>query len=158
MTCRRRAAVVGVAMTLAGCDKVYLARVDVGSHAPSQVAVSTLSPAERDRAVSTFLTTATELGLRCSPSEYSIISDSYDPSLYELTSCQAEGQFTRVQLAAASDHVTVEVHQIGGMSEPAFFKRCRTRFAEALQVALPSGRVRVQYPYHWGRKATSPAA
>jgi hypothetical protein len=57
------------------------------------------------------------------------------------------------QLAEASDHVTVEVHQLGTPSEPPFFTRCRTRVAEALQAALPKSQVRVQYPYPRERSA-----
>jgi hypothetical protein len=131
----------------------YIARIDVGAHLEAQASASPLSPAERDLALSTFRTTAGELGLRCTPSKRAIIKDSYDLSLYQLSSCQAKGQVTRVQLADASDHVTVEVFQLGNPTEPPFFTRCRTRFAEALQAALPKGQVRVQYPYPRERSA-----
>jgi hypothetical protein len=137
-------------LALAGCDKVYFAHIDVGS---PDATVGPLSPDERDTASAIFRATATELGLHCAPTKYSIIMDSYNPSVYELHSCRAEGQFTDVQLAQASDHLTVEVHQIAGLSEPAFFAQCRSRFVDALQAGVPSQRVRVQYPYHWGTRA-----
>ena len=152
MSLRRRALLFGFAIGLASCDKVHFARIDVGTPLASR-ATSPLTAAEKDRAVSAFRTTATGLGLRCSPSKYPMITGSYDSSLYRLTLCEAEGEFTAIQLAEASDHVTVEIHQIGGLGEPAFFRRCRTRLAEALEAALPQGRVQVQYPYRWGRRS-----
>ena len=135
-------------VTLAGCDKVYSARIDVGTAATSQVAVASLSPAERERAVSVFRATANELGLYCTPTKYPITTGAYDGSRYQFSRCLAEGH-PLVQLAEASDHVTVEIQQIrGGFGEPELFKKVRTRFAESLQGAFPSGRVTVQYPYH----------
>jgi hypothetical protein len=111
-----------------------------------------LTPAERDRAVAIFRATASELGFRCTPTSYSIITDSYDPSPYERSSCRAEGHFTEVQLAQASDHLTVEVHQIGGISEPSFFKQCRIRFRTRSK-RVPRGRVKTYYPHRWGTGA-----
>jgi hypothetical protein len=149
------AALAVAVLTLAGCDKVYSARIDVGRAATSQVTVSSLSPAERERAVSIFRATAHELGLYCSPTKYPITTDSYDRSRYQFSRCLA-ARHPLVQLAEASDHVAVEVLLItGGLGEPAHFKKVRTRFAESLQAAFPSGRVTVQYPYQWERDAQS---
>ena len=155
MKLRRTAALLVAVVALAGCDKVYFARIDVGTPASSQVTVASLNPAERERAVSVFRATANELGLYCTPTKYPIITGSYDGSRYEFSRCLAEGH-PLVQLAEASDHVTVEVQQIsGGIGEPEVFKKVRTRFAESLQGAFPSGRVTVQYPYRWERDAKS---
>jgi len=138
-------------LLLTSCDKIYFARLDVGPPSSTQVAVAPLSQSERERAIAAFRTTANELGLSCAPAKYPIITGSYDTTQYALSSCRVEGTFTQVQLADSASHVTVEVHQIGGMSEPGMFRRCRRRFTEALQAAFPGGRVRVRYPYHWGR-------
>jgi hypothetical protein len=155
MKLRQAAALTVAVLTLAGCDKVYFARIDVGTPATSQTPVVSLSPAERERAVSVFRATANELGLRCTPTKYPIITGSYDRSRYQFSWCQAEGH-PLVQLAEASDHVTVEVEQItGGIGEPERFKKIRTRLAQSLQGAFPGGRVTVLYPYHWQRDAHS---
>jgi hypothetical protein len=140
-------------LALTACDKVYFARIDAGPYSPAQVGIAPLVPAERERAVSVFRATAKDLGLSCAPAKYPIITDSYDLSQYQLSSCSAEGDFTQVQLADSPDHVSVEIHKIGGVGEPASFRRYRTKFAEAFGAAFPRGRVTVRYPYHWGRKA-----
>jgi len=129
MKLRRAAALTVAVLALAGCDKVYFARIDVGTPATSQAPVVSLSPAERERAVSVFRATANELGLRCTPTKYPIITGSYDRSRYQFSWCRADGH-PLVQLAEAGDHVTVEVEQItGGIGEPEHFKKIRTRLA-----------------------------
>ena len=151
MELRRAAALTVAGLTLAGCDRVYFARIDVGTPAASQASVVSLSPAERERAVSVFRATADELGLRCTPTKYPIITGSYDRSRYQFSWCRSEGP-PLVQLAEASDHVTVEVEQVtGGIGEPERFKNVLNRLAQSLQGAFPSGRVAIQYPYHWQR-------
>ena len=153
MTTRRGALLIVAVLSLASCDKVYFAHIDVGSRPSSKVTAVALTAVERDRAVAIVWAVASELGLHCAPTKYSIITDSYDPSVYRLSACRAEGQFTQVQLAEADDHLIVEVHQVSGMAEPTFFRHCRTRFAEALRAGLPRGSVRIQYPSHWGSRA-----
>jgi hypothetical protein len=144
--------VVSSLVGVVACDKVYHARVDVGPYGSAQTTASPLAPNEHDQAVAVFQATATELGLRCTPEKYPIITDSYDSAHYRLMSCRAENDFTRVQLADSATHVSVEVYKIGGIGEPPFFKTCRTRFAAALGGALPRGKVTVRYPYRRGRE------
>ena len=145
----RPTAVLAASLLITACDKVYFARIDVGPYA-SQVGIVALGPADHERALAIFRATARELGLSCIPAKYPIITDSYSPHEYQLSSCTLEGDFTQVQLADSPTHVSIEVHKIGGLGEPAFFKKCRTRFAEGYGAAFPSDRVTVRYPYRWG--------
>src|SRR6266540_5609811 len=108
----RAAALVMFCALLAGCDKAYMSRIDLGKP-PSSPGVP-LTDTDRDRAVALFKATAMDLGLRCEPTPYTIITDSYDRSRYRFLSCRAPDQYTDVQLAVDADHVTVEIHQIGG--------------------------------------------
>lgn len=135
---------------LAACDKVYFARIDVGPYRSTEAGIPPLTSAEREHAASVFRATAGELGLRCTPNKYPEVTDSYDLSRYRLARCRAEGHFTTVQFAESPTHVSVEIHEIGGIGEPTFFRKCRTRLTEAFAGAFPSNRLTVRYPYHWG--------
>src|SRR5262245_24309599 len=95
----RRTMLLAASLLVAGCDKVYFARIDAGSDGTSRVEASALTPAERVRILGVFQATASELGLRCAPSKYPVITGTYDSSEYQLSWCNAEGDYTRVQLA-----------------------------------------------------------
>ncbi len=143
-------------LLLAGCDKVYFARIDIGRPASQSSEVPGrplgLSPAEQERVVAVFFSTARELSLTCNPTEFTFVLDSYDRAQYRLTSCSRRGEYTQLQLAVATQHVTVELYQVSGFTEPLFFRQCRLRFAERLAVAVGSDRLVVRYPYHWTPK------
>ena len=139
-------------VALAGCDTVYFARIDLGPPLGSKVSAEPLTPAQHDQAVSAFRAVAADLGLRCEPTKYSIITDSYGTPPYQLSACRAQGQYTQIQLADSPNHVAVEIHQIGGNSEPSFFRECRARITERMRAALPPRQVTIRYPYHWGSR------
>ena len=79
-------------------------------------------------------------------------ADSYDESRYRFQSCGVREHYTRVQLADSREHVAVEIHEIGGISEPSWFSKCRSQFTTAFESGFPKGRVKVRYPYDWGRQ------
>jgi hypothetical protein len=151
----RRTILLTASLFVAGCDKVYFARIDAGSDRTSRVEGWALTPEERARIVDVFQATASELGLHCAPSKYPIITGTYDSAEYQLSWCSAEGDYTKVQLADSASHVTVEIHKIGGVTEPTFFRTCRQRLGEALVKAVPHGKVTVRYPYRWGSQENS---
>ena len=153
MRARSEAAPVLLSLAaLAGCDKVYFARIDLGPSSGTQIAVEPLTPAEHDRAVAAFRIVAGDLGLHCEGTKDPIITDSYALPPYQLSACRATNQYTEVQLADSPNHVAVEIHQIGGLSEPPFFHACRNRISERMRATLPAQRVTVRYPYHWGSR------
>lgn len=133
------------AFSTAACDVVYHARIDIGPVSAAATEVPALTSEERERAVSVFSSVADRLDLRCRPGKYPLISGSYSEAEYQLTECKKD--HTKIQLAVASGHVSVEVHNIGGMDESPVFRESRTQLAEALANALPRGRVTVRYPY-----------
>ncbi len=153
VTTRRRhvelrvVALLAAATLASACDKVYHARFDVGPYAPGGEAAAALRAEERDRAVAAFHAASKDLELQCEPTPYPLISRSYDTARYSLVECRSERYYTTVQLALSAEHLSVEVHEVGGMSEPVGFRRCRTGLADALVRALGAERVHVRYPY-----------
>src|SRR5947209_7057568 len=94
----KRLFVTAMALLISGCDAIYFVRLDLGSHPAGETTPGArpLTPEERDSAVTVFLSAAKELGLSCHPDPYPIISGSYDKSLYRLTACGVENEFTRI--------------------------------------------------------------
>jgi hypothetical protein len=157
MRTRSKAATVFWSLTaLVGCDKVYFARIDIGAQPTTRGSVSPLTPAEHDQAVATFKAVAADLKLQCETTTYSIITDSYPAPPYQLTACREKDQYTRIQLADSPAHVAVEVHQLGGLSEPSFFRECRSRLSDRMRAAFPAQRVTIRYPYHWSGRDEPP--
>lgn len=152
---RRRGRAVFAAMSLTvlgACDKVYFARMDIGAPLAARGSASSLTPAEHDKAVASFMAAAADLRLQCEPTAYSIIMDSYSTPPYRLTACRKKDQYTQVQLADSPTHVAIEVHQIAGLSEPPFFQECRSHISDQMRAAFPAERVTTRYPYRWGER------
>ena len=151
--CSQVARVVSALLAAAlcsGCDCVYFARIDVGPYDQVMGTIPPLTTAEVEQCVAAFTIAAKELGLDCQEGEYPIIRGSYPANVYRLTECRKQDDYTQIQLAVADHHLSVEMQDISGSTEPAEFRQYRLKFSERLRAVCGDERVTVRYPYDWG--------